>query len=162
MPNGDFEVRVGGRDDVACIAEMADGFRRLEGREHPTESELAERILPLLDDTDTEFLVALNADGHCAGFLQQRYRRTIWTDGGDAYIETVFVTEHSRGVGLGKQLVETAMGRARDRGCSMITLDTSERNVRAIALYERLGFVNSGGPDSEISGGRQLWFEQAL
>ena len=153
---------MGGRNDVACIAAMANGFRRLQGREHPTEAELAERISLLLDDSDTEFLVALDTDGRCAGFLQQRYRRTIWKDGGDAYLETVFVTEHCRGVGLGEHLVEAAMGRARDRGCSMITLDTSERNVRAIALYERLEFANTGGPDSEISGGRQLWFERPL
>jgi ribosomal protein S18 acetylase RimI-like enzyme len=157
-----FVVRLAGPPDLACVAAMADGFRRLEGRERPTEDELAERITPMMDDPDTDFFVATDSDGRCAGFLQQRYRLTIWTDGGDAYIETVFVPEHARRQGLGRQLVEAAMDRARQRGCSLITLDTNERNKRAIALYERLGFVNTGGPDSPIGGDRQFWFERGL
>jgi ribosomal protein S18 acetylase RimI-like enzyme len=157
-----FEIRVAGPADLACLAAMADGFRRLEGRDAPTEAELAARIAPLLDDPDTEFLVALDTDERCVGFLQQRYRRSIWKRGGDAYLETVFVAERVRRLGLGKALVQAAMERARARGCSMITLDTSERNSRAIALYEGLGFANTGGPDSAISGGRQLWFERGL
>jgi ribosomal protein S18 acetylase RimI-like enzyme len=162
-----FDIRLAGPDDVPCVAAMADGFRRLEGREHPTEAELAERISPMMDDPDTDFFVAFDpnphgGEGQCAGFLQQRYRLTIWTDGGDAYIETVFVAEHARRRGLGKQLVEAAMARARERGYELITLDTNERNVRAIALYEQLGFVNTGGPDSPIGGDRQFWFERGL
>jgi ribosomal protein S18 acetylase RimI-like enzyme len=165
-----FDIRVAGPADVPCVAAMADGFRRLEGREHPTEAELAERIGPMMDDPDTEFFVAFDGDERCAhdgdkrcaGFLQQRYRRTIWTDGGDAYIETVFVAERARRQGLGKRLVEAAMARARERRCELITLDTNERNVRAIALYEQLGFANTGGPDSPIGGDRQLWFERGL
>ena len=162
MSLGDFEIRVGGRNDVPCIAAMADGFRHIDGRDAPTEAEIAARVAPLLDDPDTEFLVALDTDGRCEGFLQQRYRRTIWTDGGDAYIETVFVAAHARRQGLGKALVETAMDRARARGCSLITLDTNERNTGAIAPYERLGFANTGGPVSAIGGDRQLWFELPL
>jgi ribosomal protein S18 acetylase RimI-like enzyme len=162
MLYSNFEIRLAGSADVPCIAAMADGFRRIDGREHPTEAVLAERTSPLIDDPDTDFFVAFDPEGRCAGYLQQRYRLTIWTDGGDAYIETVFVAEQSRGLGLGKALVDAAMARARERGCSLITLDTNERNKRAIGLYERLGFANTGGPDSEIGGDRQLCFERRL
>ena len=156
MPTSDFEIRLGGRADLPCMAAMADAFRRTLGRESPTKTEFVDRIESLLDDPDTDFLVAYDGandgDGHCAGYLQQRYRRNIWTVGDEAYIEDVFVAERSRQLGLGTRLVETAMD----------TLDTNERNVRAVAVYQRLGFTNSSGPDSEIGGGRQLWFERTL
>ena len=144
------------------MAAMADAFRQTQGRESPTEAEFTERIESLLDDPDTDFLVVYGGDKRCAGFLQQRYRRNIWTSGSEAYIEDVFVATRARRQGLGKRLVEMAMDRARARGCDLVTLDTNERNGRAIALYEQLGFANTGGPDSEIGGGRQLWFERGL
>ncbi len=146
------------------MAVMADAFRRELGYDGPSEAEFAARIPPLLDDADAEFLVASEGDDgeRCAGLLQLRYRRNIWAPGEEAYIEDLFVAEHVRRQGLGAQLVETAIDRARARGCSVVTLDTNERNVRALALYERYGFRSGGRPVSEMKGGRQLWLELAL
>ena len=72
------------------------------------------------------------------------------------------MAQGSRRLGLGKQLVETAVERARARGCSLVTLDTNERNGPAISLYESLGFTCGGGPATDLSGGRQLWLTAQL
>ena len=161
------------------MAALADAFRRELGYDGPSEAEFAARMPSLLDDPDTDLLVAYEGDGdercapggelcapggdeRCAGLLQLRYRRNIWAPGEEAYIEDLFVAEHTRRQGLGALLVETAIDRARARGCSTVTLDTNERNTRALALYERYGFRSGGGPVSEMRGGRQLWLELAL
>ncbi len=157
-----FHIRLGAEADVPCISAMADAFRRELGRRQPSRAEFAERIAGLIDDPDTDYLVAFDEGGACAGFLQQRYRRDIWTTGGEAYIEDLFVASGSRRRGLGGRLVEAAVERARARGCSLVTLDTNERNGPAIALYESLGFSCGGGPAAELSGGRQLWLTRPL
>ena len=147
---------------MPCISAMADAFRRELGHRQPSRAEFAERAAVLIDDPDTDYLVAFDEVGACAGFLQQRYRRDIWTKGGEAYLEDLFVAQGSRRRGLGRRLVETAVERARARGCSLVTLDTNERNDPAVALYEILGFTSGGGPATELSGGRQLWLTKRL
>ncbi|MDO3436579.1 GNAT family N-acetyltransferase [Rhizobium sp. CBN3] len=49
-----------------------------------------------------------------------------------------------RGQGLGRKLIETTLRAAREAGFMRIELDVYEDNSRAIALYEKLGFVREG------------------
>ena len=158
----DYHIRLGTEADVECISSMANAFRRELGRQQPSRAEFARRIACLIGDPDTDYLVVLDEGGACAGFLQQRYRRDIWTTGGEAYVEDLFVARESRRRGLGRKLVETAVERALARGCSLVTLDTNERNGPAISLYESLGFTCGGGPATDLSGGRQLWLTRRL
>ncbi len=48
------------------------------------------------------------------------------------------------GLGVGRQLCESAFSIANQRGARKINLRVSENNTRAMALYERLGFRREG------------------
>ena len=45
-----------------------------------------------------------------------------------------------RGSGLGRELVEAALERAREHGCARMVLDANEANAPALALYRSVGF----------------------
>jgi RimJ/RimL family protein N-acetyltransferase len=49
-----------------------------------------------------------------------------------------------RGRGVGRRLAEAAIAQAQARGAERIELEVFASNARAIALYERLGFVREG------------------
>ena len=49
-----------------------------------------------------------------------------------------------RGRGVGQRLAEAAIAAARAKGAERIELEVFASNTRAIALYERLGFVREG------------------
>ncbi|MEZ2128305.1 MULTISPECIES: N-acetyltransferase family protein [unclassified Sinorhizobium] len=49
-----------------------------------------------------------------------------------------------RGQGLGRRLIEATLKQARESGFSRVELDVYTDNARAIALYERVGFVREG------------------
>jgi RimJ/RimL family protein N-acetyltransferase len=51
---------------------------------------------------------------------------------------------HARGRGLGRWLADETIRAARDSGMERIELEVFASNHRAIALYERLGFVVEG------------------
>ena len=55
-------------------------------------------------------------------------------------VDTVAVSEGSRGLGLGTALMERAEAGARDMGKSKMTLQVIGENSGAIRLYERLGY----------------------
>jgi len=56
----------------------------------------------------------------------------------------VGVLREHRGKGIGTALIRSAIEMAKRAGLTRIELTVREHNARAIALYERLGFVREG------------------
>jgi dTDP-4-amino-4,6-dideoxy-D-galactose acyltransferase len=61
----------------------------------------------------------------------------------EATIDLIGVAESARGRGVGKRLVDAALGWAALRGATTMSVVTQTRNTAAIRLYERRGFVTS-------------------
>lgn len=66
-------------------------------------------------------------------------------------LRKMYLSPATRGTGLGTRLLETAIAWVRSRGGRMIVLDTTEQMTRAIAFYERHGFVRD---DAQKRGAR--------
>lgn len=62
-------------------------------------------------------------------------------------LDGLCVDEPARGQGLGSALLNAICAEARLRGYPAVRLDVIDRNTRAIALYERLGFRVTGRQD---------------
>ncbi|WP_349958629.1 GNAT family N-acetyltransferase [Rhizobium sp. ZPR3] len=54
------------------------------------------------------------------------------------------ITPAYRGQGLGRRLIETTLRAAHDAGIERVELSVHADNSRAIALYEKVGFVREG------------------
>jgi ribosomal protein S18 acetylase RimI-like enzyme len=159
----DYSVRLAEPADAQCMATLALGLRDELGEATPSQAEFLVRIEGLLHDSDTDYVVARDTEGNCLAFLQQRYRRSIWSEGEEANLDEVYVAVNSRRLGLGTRLVEMAIQRAQARGCSVVILDTNERNTKAIAMYKSLGFRFSfTHGQSEITGGREVLLDKPL
>jgi len=59
----------------------------------------------------------------------------------EAEIKRMYVDRAARGSGLGRRTLEELEAHGRSLGVKRIVLETGERQVEAIALYERAGFV---------------------
>jgi ribosomal protein S18 acetylase RimI-like enzyme len=107
----------------------------------------------LLADENTQFLIAGESEERCLGYLQQRYRYSIWTQALHADIEDLFVMTDARRRGVGTALINCAMDQAKLRGCRQISVDTNERNFAAMELYRKLGF---SAESARWEGGRRV------
>jgi putative acetyltransferase len=63
----------------------------------------------------------------------------------------MYLRPTTRGTGVGKRLLETSIAWSRDHGGRLLVLDTVEAMSRAIAFYERHGFVRD---DTQRRGSR--------
>jgi GNAT superfamily N-acetyltransferase len=130
-----------GLDEAEAVAALLVEFRNHLGHDWPSDNAFLASVERLLEDLDTEFLLAApDDDSPPAGVLQLRFRFSIWTAAPDAWLEDLFVRESARRAGAGDALVALAIERAREHGARRIELDTGEDNAPALALYERHGF----------------------
>jgi len=134
-------IWLAGEADAAHVTRLLRGFRDWWGYASPPDDALARGVERLLGDENTDFLLGA-ADGATspAGVCALRYRYGVWLDGIDCCLEDLFVEESARGSGLGAQLVQAAIERARERGSRRMELDVNDANEPARRLYERFGF----------------------
>lgn len=127
--------------DAPSVVRLLGEFRDFLGSPEPSDDQLRSSVERLLEDADTEYLLAAEDGGEPAGICQVRFRYGVWLTAEDSCLEDLFVSERARRGGLGRALVEASLELAAGRGCRRIELDTNESNARALALYESLGFT---------------------
>ncbi|MEG4799725.1 GNAT family N-acetyltransferase [Microcoleus sp. ARI1-B5] len=153
-----LKIKIAREADLASLVGLAAAFRDRLGQSTPSDTDFRESIARMLNDAKTEFFLACDLQENNIGYVQCRYRYSAWISGLEAELEDVFVVREARRRGVGRRLVEFAIDRAIERGCSAIGLNTNERNEDAIALYRRLGFRSL----RPLWGGQQLWFDRSL
>jgi GNAT superfamily N-acetyltransferase len=131
-----------GPDEAEIVARLLIAFRDHLGYDWPSDNAFLAGVERLMDDRNTEFvLAAADEDSPPAGVTQLRFRLGIWRAGGDCLVEDVFVDESARGHGVARALLDFATERALERGCRRMELDVNEANAPALALYESFGFT---------------------
>jgi ribosomal protein S18 acetylase RimI-like enzyme len=127
-----------GPHEAEIVARLLVAFRDHLGESWPSDNAFLAGVERLMEDRDTDFLLAApDDDSPPAGVIQLRYRMGIWRAGRDCLVEDVYVSEDARG--------HAATARALERGCRRMELDVNEANTAALALYESFGFT-SGEP----------------
>lgn len=140
-------------DDAETVACLIGGFRDFYGRDKPNDNTILAGVERLLEQTDTEFLLAApDDDSPPMGVAQLRFRYCLWTASADCWLEDLFVDERARRRGIADSLMVLALARAAERGARRMELDTWEDNEPALALYRRHGFSDR----SKHNDGRDL------
>jgi ribosomal protein S18 acetylase RimI-like enzyme len=129
-----------GPEDAGAVAALLVQFRDHLRRDWPDAASFRAYAGDMIGDSRTEFLLGGEDRTDPRGVCQLRYRRGVWWEGEDCWLEDLFVAEDSRGSGLGRALAEAALERAGQRGCARVQLDVAEENAAARALYSGLGF----------------------
>jgi GNAT superfamily N-acetyltransferase len=147
MTAPDLTVRRADLTDAQAIGQLLHDFNSEFDDPTPGPRALADRVQHLLADGEMTILLGGTEP---QGLAVLRFRPALWTEALDCYLEELYVVPNRRSQGLGRALMEAAIELARREGAVRMELGTSEGDVAARALYERLGFSNreggSGGP----------------
>ena len=130
--------------DISTIVEMiADDElgRKRENFQVPLPSEYLKAFEKISSDENQELIVVENNDSEIIGTLQLSFIQYLTYCGGiRAQIEAVRIRKDKRGLGVGKEMFEWAIDRAKKRDSHLLQLTTDKRRPDAIKFYEDLGF----------------------
>ena len=120
--------------DVAHLLAAAD---RRSASLYPNESRFGSSAATLLAQAACFFVARLEGRAvGCGGFVADA--------DGAAELKRIFVEPAARGGGIGRLLVVTLEGAARQQGVHTMRLETGVKSTEAIALYRRLGYGERG------------------
>jgi ribosomal protein S18 acetylase RimI-like enzyme len=141
-----LKFRQATREDLPEIVRMlSDDFlgARRERFENPLPDSYTKAFEEITADKNNEIVVA-ESGGKIVGTLQITFTPSISFQGGKrATVESVRVDAKCRGQGIGKQLMQWAIERARAENCFAMQLTTNADRRDAHRFYEDLGFKNS-------------------
>ncbi|MEZ7791206.1 GNAT family N-acetyltransferase [Niallia circulans] len=124
---------------VAMLADDMLGSKR-ERYEQPLPASYLQAFQAIAEDPNNE-LVVVCFGNEVVGVQQITFTPYITHQGGwRATIEGVRTVSSVRGKGVGTQLINWAIERAKERGCHLIQLTTDKQRPDAMRFYERLGF----------------------
>ena len=141
----DLVIRDATEADLGRLAELMNlgGVPGRAPRETPGDPAPYARALREIHGSDGGVLVA-QLDGEVVGVCQLIVFRHLQARGGRcAEIESVHVHPDWRARGIGTELMEAAIARARAAGCYRVQLTSNEVRHDAHRFYERLGFTPS-------------------
>jgi len=128
-------------DDVPAIVAMLADDPLGATRESPGDPAYAAAFAEI-DRDERQYLAVAEVDGEVVGTLQLTLIPGLSRRGGTrALIEAVRVRSDRRGSGLGRELAQWAVDRARDEGAIMVQLTSDASRADAHRFYERLGFA---------------------
>lgn len=132
------------RDLNAIVWMLADDPLGVQ-REHPAEPLLPAYLAAFQaidQDPNIELIVAEDSEGAAIAVLQLTFIPSITHRGAwRANIEGVRVARECRRSGVGRQMLNWAIERVRQRNCFVVQLTTDKRRTDAKRFYETLGFV---------------------
>ncbi|WP_409252766.1 N-acetyltransferase family protein [Bacillus sp. SCS-153A] len=124
---------------VRMLSDDILGSKR-ERYEYPLPHSYIKAFQAIDADPNNELIVAC-MDEEVVGVQQVTFTPYITHQGGwRATIEGVRTTSAVRGQGVGKEMIQYAIQRAKDRGCHLVQLTTDKQRPEALRFYEGLGF----------------------
>lgn len=142
-----YPIRIAKRKDLNAIVQLLSedplGKKR-EDYQIPLPNRYYRAFEKIASDPNQELVVVEGAAVEVIGTMQLSFLQYLTYQGGmRAQIEAVRVHNAYRGKGIGRQLFEWAIQRAKEKGAHVVQLTTDKKRPNAISFYEKIGFVAS-------------------
>jgi GNAT superfamily N-acetyltransferase len=107
----------------------------------PGDEALVAMSRALIDDPGREGfqLIARDGSGEAVGFATVFWNWSTLSARRDALMNDLFVAPESRGTGLADRLIRECAGIVEERGGHVLEWQTARDNLRAQAVYDRVG-----------------------
>lgn len=149
----EFTIEPPGRGGIPDLIPLMRDYCDFYGVD-PSDSELASMCESLIENPEEGMqLIARDREGRAVGFATLFWTWQTLTASRVAVMNDLFVAPEARGTGLADALIAACAGRCAERGVSTLTWQTAPDNLRAQAVYDRVGAVSERWIDYSLDVG---------
>ncbi len=138
---GKSTIRFVQKRDLKELIHLCELHAIFEKSEYNAKSKEGKLDTYLFSDNPTLYCLVVEKDKKLIGYATLIRQFSTWDADFYIYMDCLFMTEESRGFGIGEKLIERIMEEGRKLGCSHIQWQTPDFNKRAIKFYDRIGAV---------------------
>jgi len=142
-PKTGIDIDFATAGDLPQLADLLAELFTLESDFKPERDRQLRGLKLILDNPSLGRLFVLRVDGQVAGMANALITVSTAEGGRVLLLEDVIVSSEHRGGGLGRRLVEHALGWAKEQGMTRVTLLADRDNHAALDFYRALGFETS-------------------
>lgn len=149
---GEPAISIVGHADLADLLPLVRGYAGFYGVA-PSDEDLLALSRTLIADPEGEGVQFLARDGDggaAVGFATVFWLWSTLSASRIGLMNDLFVAPDARGSGAAEALIERCLAACRERGATRLTWQTARDNLRAQAVYERMG------------GTREEWLDYGL
>ena len=118
-----------------------DGYNKFYGRTGPTrlKDEITRTTWSrFFDANEPVHALVAEKDGQLLGIVHYLFHRSTTMIEPICYLQDLFTAEASRGMGIGRALIQAVYEKAKAAGSSRVYWQTHETNLTAMKLYDKL------------------------
>jgi len=93
-----------------------------------------------LMNSPSHYVFVARQGNRVVGFVNFATRQTVLHPAPSALIDELVISENSRGMGVGKLLIQAVVDKSRELGCCEIEVSTEKTNAKARRFYKTCGF----------------------
>ena len=134
-----LNIRPATRDDAALILRFITDLAIYEKAEHEVKTDVAGIESSLFAEGSTAHALICEHDGQPIGYAVYFFNYSTWLGKHGLYLEDLYVSPQSRGVGAGKALLRHLAQIAVSKGCGRFEWSVLDWNTPAIEFYESFG-----------------------
>lgn len=125
--------------DAAQILNFVKELARYEKAEHEVVATQQDIEHSIFGPNTSTYALICEADQQAIGFAVYFFNYSTWQGKNGLYLEDLYVTPASRGMGAGKALFRALAQIAKDKDCGRFEWSVLDWNTPAIDFYEALG-----------------------
>lgn len=122
--------------DLVALCKLHAGFEKAE---YNTERKKELLDKHMFSNNPSVFCLVVEKTNSLIGYATYMKQFSTWDANHYIYIDCLFMTEESRGFGIGEKLIDRIKKEAQELECSLIQWQTPDFNKRAMKFYERIG-----------------------
>ena len=133
------KIRLVQKEDLKKLVQLCQLHANFEKAEYDSERKEEQLSKHLFSDNPSLFCLVVEQDKNLNGYASFMKQFSTWDADYYIYMDCLFITQESRGFGIGEKLIDRIKEETQKLGCSLIQWQTPVFNKRAMKFYDRIG-----------------------